>query len=128
MHGTGYYWNRLYKMDYQTDEYAVVVCRLYYYYYEAMSDCYEPTYRACDEYEVTVIKWEQDYRIDRKGGKINVVYLPGMHADHRCPSVRTGSIGKDEANKILWNIKNRNVTFEDCRKYFTELAGWELKA
>lgn len=113
-HGTGHYWIRNYNADLKTDEYAAIFSRLRYYYYEDMSDCYEPTWDNEDEYEVTVIKW----RKDRYGHIV---------ADHVSEGYRTGSITKDEANKIWWNIKNRKPGFDVCRKYFTQIAGREIR-
>ena len=109
-HGTGYYWNRIHKADLQTKEYAVIFTRLYYYYYEDMSDCYEPTYEAKDEYKVEVIKWRKSFHNTRS-----------LVADHLCENIEAGSIDKDTANKIYWNIKNKNISFAECKRYFTEL-------
>ena len=102
-HGTGYYWNRLYKADIKNDEYAVVFAGLCYYYYEDMSDCYEPTYEWQDEYKVLVMKW----RKDRYGHLV---------ADDLSESVEVGDLTKDEANKVWWNLKNRKIRFEDVKK------------
>lgn len=104
-HGTGYYWNRVYKADIKNDEYAVIFFRTYYYYHPQMSDCYEPDYEALDDYKVSVIKW----RKDRWGNEV---------ADCISESVESGTISKDEANKIWWNLKNNNISFERVKEYF----------
>lgn len=116
-HGTGYYWNLIHKATLKTEEYAVTFTRLYYYWYPEMSDCYEPSCEARDEYEVTVTRWRDDPH--RRGSRI---------ADHCCEGCRTGSISKDEANKIWWNIKNHNISYAECKRYFTELAGRLISA
>lgn len=104
-HGTGYYWNRIWDADLQTKEYAVISFRLYHYYHEQMSDCYEPTSEAMDEYRVEVIKWRKDA-------------YGHLVADHVSDSTDSGSITKEEANKIWWNLKHKNISFEAVRKYF----------
>lgn len=112
-HGTGLYWIRNYKADLKTKEYAAIFSQTRNYYFEPMSDCIEPTWENLDEYEVTVLKW----RKDRWGH---------MVADHLSEGYRTGTINKDEANKIWWNIKNRSISFRECREYFKEIAGKEI--
>ena len=59
-HGTGIYMTRNYKADLRTDEYAAWFTRERNYYYEPMSDSYEPTYEELDGCEVTVAKWRKD--------------------------------------------------------------------
>jgi hypothetical protein len=112
-HGTGSYMIRKYDLDIQTEEYAAIFFQERYYWYPQMSDCYEPTSELRDNYEVEVIKW----RTNRYGHKV---------ADCASDSVKTGNIDKDTANKIYWNLKNRNISYETCRKYFTQIAGREL--
>lgn len=115
-HGTGLYWERLYDADLQNEEYVTIFSRLRDYWYPDMSDCYEPTSQWLDEYEVSVIKWTTD-RYGHK--KVNLA----------CEGYRTGSISKEMANTIYWNIKNRKISFETCRSYFKEIVGtgWELR-
>lgn len=114
-HSTGLEWKKNYKVSFENDEYVVSFFRLYDYYYEPMSDSYEPTCEALDEYEVTVTKWRDDFH--NKNFKV---------ADHLSESARTGSIDKDTANMIYWNLKNRNISFETCKKFFAQIAGKEL--
>lgn len=109
-HGTGYYWIRDYKADLQKDEYAVMCFRLRYYYYEDMSDCYEPTYVNENEWRIDVVKWRDDFY--RKGSKV---------ADHLCESVEMHVTTKDEANKIWWNLKTRNIRFDDVKNEFEKM-------
>lgn len=113
-HGTGYCWIPLYDETVKKEEYVLSFSRLRYYWYPEMSDCYEPTWEDRDEYEARVIRW----RTDRYGHKV---------ADCASEGYRTGSIDRDTANKIYWNIKNRNISFATCRKYFEELAGRQLR-
>lgn len=116
VHGTGDYRVRIYKADLENSEYCAIFTKTRHYYYEDMSDCYEPTwYDKEDGYEATVLKW----RKDRYGHLV---------ADHISEGYRTGDISKEEANKIWWNIKNNNISFDGCRKYFRELAGKEIKS
>lgn len=113
-HGTGDYLVRIHKADIETDEYLVAFTRTRHYYYDQMSDSYEPTYYDTEEYEATIMKWHRD----RWGWLV---------ADCLSDGYRTGVITKDEANKIWWNLKNRNISFEECRRYFTKVAGKEIK-
>lgn len=109
-HGTGLYWERKYSADIKTDEYVVRFYRLYDYYYPEMSDCYEPSCIAKNEYRVDVLKWRQD-TYNRKH----------RIADFLSEHVETPSIDKNTANKIWWNLKNKNISFDECKKYFETL-------
>lgn len=62
-HGTGRYLIRNFNTDIKNEEYIVFFTRVRNYYYEDMSDCYEPTWEDEDEYEATIRKW----RINRYG-------------------------------------------------------------
>lgn len=110
-HGTGLCWERQYKADLQTDKYAVITLRLFNYYYPQMSDCYEPYCEAKDKYKIRVIVWRKDFHNKKR-----------RVADHICKQVETPSISAEEANKIYWNLKNRNIPFEEVKKYFQSLA------
>lgn len=112
-HGTGYYMERVYKADIMKKAYCVMVARKFYYYYEQMSDCVEPTREALDEYDIRVCEWREDRHGD-------------MVADFLSTNIRTGDIGTEEAKKIWWNLKNREIPFETVKEYFIALAGKEL--
>ena len=109
-HGTGLYKVRMYKHEIQTDEYSVRVYRTYDYYYPTYSDSYEPTSEALDEFQICVAKYEPDRKIPK-------AWMTAYFED----GVDTGTITKDEANKILWNIKNRNISYEAIEQYFKAL-------
>jgi hypothetical protein len=96
-HGTGYYWIRNWNADIDKQNYIAAFMSLYYYYYEQMSDCYEPTREKKDEYRVVIVK---------HGGS---------------DDIDSGSVDKDTINKIWWNIKNRDLTFDQCKKYIKEI-------
>ena len=87
MHGTGKYWNRIYKADLEKDEFAVIVFRLFEYEYEQMSDSVEPTSMACDKYKIEVLEW----RRDRYNHKV---------ADELSNTITTGSIDREMAREI----------------------------
>lgn len=106
-HGTGLYWNRINKLDIKKDEYMVIFYQLFDYYYPQMSDCYEPSCEAKNEYKVEVLKYREI-----KGR---------MYADHLSEKAETETIGKEEAKKIYWNLKNRNISFKEVKKYFEEI-------
>ena len=106
-HRTGLYSERQYKADIRKEEYAVIFFRTCKYYYPQMSDSVEPSYELLDEYKVEVLKWRKD--IHTTNSKV---------ADHLSETLSTGTIDKDTANKIYWNLKNRNLTFEQVRKCF----------
>ena len=112
-HGTGYYMERIYKADIETEEYAVIFCEERHYYHEQMSDCYEPTWEKTGKYEVTVMAW----RKNRWGNQV---------ADCLSQNIQTGEIDKETANKIWWNLKNRNMNFETVKQNFIKLAGREI--
>ena len=112
-HGTGLYWNRIYKADIRKKDYVVFVRRTYNYYYEQMSDCYEPSCEALDEYDVCVTCW----RKDRYGDLV---------ADDISDNIRTGKVDAETAKKIWWALKNRDIPFAEVRRYFIELAGKEI--
>ena len=108
IHGIGLYNERLWDFDVMTDEYAVMFYRTANYYYPTMSDCYEPTKEWTDEYDVSVVKW----RKDRYGDLV---------ADHLSDSVRLSNVGKDVANYVLWNMKNRKISFKEVVAEFERM-------
>lgn len=82
------------------------VYRTYNYYYPQYSDCYEPTSEALDEFKITVAKYEPNgawYTADPDKG------------------VTVRLEDKNEVNKILWNIKHRNISYEAIEAYFATL-------
>lgn len=111
-HGTGLYLNNLPKAELKKDEYVVIVRRTYNYYYEPMSDCYEPSCEALDEYDIAVMCWRE-----HRWGKV---------ADDFSENIRTGKIDGETAKKVWWALKNRNIPFAEVKRYFTELAGREV--
>ena len=111
-HGTGLYLNRIYKADLKKQEYVVVVHRTYNYYYEPMSDCYEPSCEALDEYDIAVMCWREG-----RYGKV---------ADDFSENIRTGAITGEQAKRIWWALKNRDIPFMEVKRYFIELAGKEV--
>lgn len=111
MHGTGLYLKRIYAADLQKEEYAVIFSRVYNYFYPTMSDCYEPSCEALDEYQVEIIKWRKDPHT--KNGKV---------ADHLSETIRITSINKDIANKVYWNLKHRDLTFEEVKMCVNQLS------
>lgn len=108
-HGTGRYYNRKYNQDIKKDEYCVIFCQCYNYFYPQMSDCYEPDCYPEDDFQVQIIKW----RKDRYNHTV---------ADHISPQICISNINKDEANKIYWNLKNKDISFDQCMKYFKDLS------
>lgn len=95
------------------DGYVLTFAQLYNEYFPYMCDALngkvsEPT----GKYEAIVRKY-------RVSGRTKIATRDGY---------RTGEIDKETANKIYWNVKNRGVSLEDCRRYFAQLAGKELRA
>lgn len=104
-HSTGFFWERIPKADIRTEEYILTVSRVYHYYHEQYSDCYEPSKEGTDKYQVEVTKW----RKDRYGNRV---------ADHCSEHIRTGDISREEAIMIYWNVKNRTISFDCIEEYF----------
>lgn len=109
-HGTGLYTERVYKQEMTTEEYSVRVYRTYHYYYPTYSDCYEPTCEALDEFEICVAKYEPNRKYPK-------AWMTAYFED----GIKTGKINKDEANKILWNLKNHNISYETIEQYFKSI-------
>lgn len=107
-HGTGYYSERQWNADIVTDEYVVMFFRTKHYWYPDMSDSYEPTSEWTDKYSVEVGVW-YEWKKGRK--EVSDMW-------RECDMQSLTDISKDEANKIWWNIKNRNLKFEDIKRYF----------
>ena len=101
-HGIGRYWIRLYNHDIKNDEYCVIFERVRNYYYEPMSDCYEPSWEWENEYAVIVLKWRKD-----KWGH--------LVADHISESAEFRGLSKNEANYFWWNLKNRKISFAEIK-------------
>ena len=102
-HGIGRYWERLWDRDIKNDEYAVLFFRLKNYYFEPMSDSYEPSSEWEDEYRVSVIKWRDDHH----GGRV---------ADHVSESVEFNDLDAKGANYYWWNFKNRKISWAEVKK------------
>ena len=107
-HGTGRYWQISDKNSFHKNGYWVFSFQLHNYYHELYSDSYEPTHEILPEYRIEVAPEAHM----RKG------WLGGIRMPDN--AVSTGSISKDEANKILWNIKNRDISYAQVVEYFNK--------
>ena len=112
-HGTGRSWVHLESKNIEKAEYVVRFYRIRNYFYETMSDSWEPTWEWEDEYRVEVVKW-RDYH----GGRI---------ADHVSESAEFDGLDAKGANYFWWNFKNRDIRFADVRKRADEIEAERLK-
>ena len=106
---TGYEWVQMYKAEIQNSDYCVIFFRLRYAWYPLMSDCYEPTWEFRDAFRVEVMRWY----LDRYGHK---KAMEGISE-----TAVVSDIDKAEANKIYWNLKNREIPFDEVVRYFKEI-------
>ena len=106
----GYMYVRLWNADILKDDYCVVFSRLRHAWYPPMSDSNEPDWEMLDSYSVSVMRW---YSKDKRG---SMKALDGVSE-----TVEINDIGKDEAKKIYWNLKNREIPFREVKRYFDVL-------
>ena len=107
-HGTGYYWERKWNADVEKTDYYVIFKQLRYYYYEQMSDCYEPTWEPLDSYECTVMRW----RKNRWGHLV---------ADELSETAEVKRIDRKMANRIWKNLNDKDIPFETVKAFFEEV-------
>lgn len=113
-HGIGRYWIHLEDKEIRKDEYVVLFFRVRNYYYEDMSDSYEPTWEWEDDYKVEVIKWRDNYH----GGRV---------ADHVSESVEFNDLDAKGANYYWWNFKNRDISFAEAKRRADGIEAERLK-